>query len=264
MTTALAIRLPELEWAHRASSGALRGLAWVDLRNDPELTPLRQSGGADEGGFRPLRHLRFVTPPVVDGAVAFQKAGRVTAWDGLALLFSKVTWLVEGRRTLWAPGSPVPKLLASMAATFGAEPAIHGNDPENLARLVALLPTWHPHRGTVLRARQLLETCGQAGQLDGALVLGDKASKSDARLADEVFACHDLDWWSHRAAPGAEAAYRITDEFVRFQPEKGEGFPLRREDVLLPWTPTEAVPKDALRLLPPWTNVRLAISTVRS
>lgn len=266
MSSALSPRVPTLEWSHRAAAGELEALSWVDTRLDPRLAPMRQVAKPGKPTrFRARQHLEHLPTPLVEAATDAQSKGRTTAWEGLQLLFAGLEWLVEGRRYLWAPFSPVPRLLATLVETYGVEPAIHRNDPERLSRLAALLPVWHPFRGSVRRARELLDTCDLADQLDGAVGADGESGEGEAPdLRDEVFACHGLHWWDHRSETSSETEYRISGGYLRFQPENGVGFAIRREDVLIHWQPGRPVPHDAIRLLPAWTSVRLAAPTGRN
>ncbi|HMV65219.1 MAG TPA: hypothetical protein PKA64_00115 [Myxococcota bacterium] len=266
MTTALALRVPALEWCHRAGSGELGDLEWVDVRLDPELGAERQVRLADGVlRFRQRALMRDLPGVVSDEAVSAQHGGEVTAWEGLALLLARAEWLVKGRGHLWAPFSPAPRLLATLVETFGVEAPIHRYQPERLARLAALLPTWHPHRGTLARAREVLSTADESASLANAASVdelgGAEASRDLPRLRDEVLVCHSLGFWTHRAEPGAEPVYQISGGLVRFQPRSGPHFALRREDLLFAWSSGSALPHHAVRLLPAWTVIRLSVAT---
>jgi hypothetical protein len=263
VSTSLALRTPQLEWTHQAGAGSLEGLRWVDARLDPQLAELRQvPSGVAPGAmtFRQQSYLRYVPGVVVEAVMAAQAAGRPTAWEGMALLFARVEWLVAVREHIWAPHSPVPLLLATLVETFGVEATIHRNDPERLARLAALLPVWHPHRGTVARAREVLEVCDLGAELAMLADRAEVAAGKGPRLEDEVLAAHHLEWWAMRAEKGVIAEHRIQGGLLRFQPRSGPRFDLLREDVLLAWQPGSSLPHDAVRLLPAWTVVRLAVA----
>jgi hypothetical protein len=266
MSTALSPRVPTLEWSHRAAAGELEKLEWVDTRLDPSLTAMSHSmGEAKSHRFRHMPYLRQVPPVIAQAAVSAQAQGRVSAWEGLQLLFARVEWTIRGRRYLWSPFSPVPRLLASLVEAYGVEAGIHRFDGDRLARLTALLPVWHPFRGTVSRAREVLAACDMEAELAGAVSSdGDAGGAEAPNIADEVFACHRLDWWTHRSSPGCRPEYRITGNFLRFQPEAGGGFALRREDVLIHWQPGRPLPREAIRLLPAWMVIRLAAPTGRT
>lgn len=266
MSTTLAARVPALEWAHQASANELERLEWVDTRLDPELMAMRQSrSGPNDLRFRHMPYLRHVPPVVVEAALEAQAEGRATGWEALVLLFARMEWTIRGRRYLWAPFSPIPRLLATLVETYGVEVGIHRNDPQRLARLTALLPVWHPHRGSVSRAREVLENCDADKDLAGAISAdGDSGGEAAPRLADEVFACHDATWWAHRSTGEADPEYRITAGFLRFQAVDATAFALRREDVLIHWTPGRPLPHHAVRLLPAWMVVRLAAPSGRN
>ncbi len=258
----LALREAEGEWCHQAQAGDLEGVEWVDTRLDPELAEGRQSRGAD-GSWR-FRHravMRTLPPVIGEAAMEAQSEGTPTAWEGLTMVLARAEWLVRSRQHLWAPWSPVPRLLATLVETYGVESAIHRFDPERLSRLAALLPVWHTHRGTLERARELLSKVSDDDPL-AAAASPEQVDLADApRLAHEVMVVHKLSWWQHRAEDGAEASYRIVGGLLRFQPSSGPRFTMQREDVLFAWTPGTGLPHHELRLLPAWTVVRLASST---
>ncbi len=264
MSTALSSRVPELEWSHRASAGELEQLSWVDTRLDPELAEMRLTEEGREGKFRQMPYLRYLPDVVVEAAMAAQKDGRVTGWEAQQLLFARVEWTIRGRRYLWSPYAPVPRLLATLVEAYGVEAAAHRFDPDSLSRLTALLPVWHPFRGSVSRAREVLGACGLEDSLASAMSVDDAAVDDAPELGDEVLACHRLEWWAHRATRGARPEYRIAGNFLRFQPEAGDGFALRKEDVLIQWQPGQSLPRVGIRLLPAWMVVRLAAPTGRN
>lgn len=258
MSRTLAIRLPELEWSYQAGTGALKGVRWVDVSFSDGRPGLRQvSNGSDEPRFRGRRHLGTLPHAVGAAALDAQRRGQPTAWEGLALLLGRVEWLVAARRHLWAPHSPVPSLLASLVEAYGVEPAVHAHEPSRLARLTALLPVWHPHRGTVARAREVLATCDQEQALAQALSSADPKKDLTKALRHEVFQCHASMWWRYRRSGHAVQHLRIDGGYLRFQPPKGVGWELRREDVLMNWDARQPLPRAALRLLPAWTCIRL-------
>lgn len=259
MSTALSPRLPVLEWSHRAAAGELERLTWVDTRLDERLTEMTHATVASEQRFRHVRYLRHQPPVVAEAAEKARRSGRVSAWEGMQLLFAQVEWTIRGRRYLWSPFSPVPKLLASLVEAYGVEAGIHRYERDRLARLTALLPVWHPYRGTVTRAREVLAACEMEGELAGAISSDlEPGDGEPAALVDEVMVCHGIEWWKHRSDAGSTAELRISGNFLRFQPESGAGFSLRREDVLIHWMPGRPLPREAIRLLPAWMVVRLA------
>lgn len=261
MSQALAPRTPALEWCHRAAGEELERLSWVDPRLDPDFSEHRQVRAGSEVQFRARAYLRQLPEPIATATLTAQALRVPTAWEGLALIFARPEWLVAGRRYLWAPQSPEPRLLATLVETFGIEADLHELDRDRLARLAALLPVWHPFRGTLGRAREVLEAVDRGDLLDDASTLEEPARGAATDLQNEVLAVHDLGWWEHRAEPGAEAELRIEGGLVRFQPQSGTTAPrfaLRREDVLINWQAGRGVPILAVRLLPAWTVVRLA------
>lgn len=260
----LAARLPDVEWAHRAAADELDGVNWVELRLDPSLTTMRQTAPPKERPqFRQGSYLRFLPPSIADAALAAQAKGRVTGWEALQLVFARLEWMIRGRRHLWAPYGPVPRLLAGLVEAYGVEREIHKFDPTRLGRLAALLPGWHPYRGTVERAREVLSACDEQDLLDNATG-GTSADAAKVKLRDEIFACRSLAFWSTRADDDSKPEYRITKGYLRFQPARRDGFALKAEDVLIQWQPGRPLPKDAVRLLPAWTVVRLTASTGRN
>ncbi len=281
MSRSLSTRTPELSWAHAAAHGELEGLGWVDLRPDPELADAqlvkaeRVGGRGGERGpqvrYRHRSHLRFLPETYARAAIQAHAKGKTTAWDGLALLFSRADWLVRSRAHLWAPHSPAPRLLATLVQTFGIEAQIHLHQPERLARLCALLPSWYPGRGTLDRARQLLAIC-EEGAVPSEVVAAAPPADAFAwatsvhdrepapaglRLDQEILACRTLSWWEQRGSSATTPFYRITGGLLRFQPADSARFALRAEDVLIGWTPGAPLAHHAVRLLPAWTVFRL-------
>ena len=78
-------------------------------------------------------------------------------------------------------------------------------------------------------------------------------------LRDEVLGVRRAGWWRRRAAHGG-LHLRVQGGLTRFQPD-AEPFPLLRGDLLLPWRPDTPTPSALLRLLPPWTELRLTAPT---
>lgn len=263
----LALREPALEWATRSGSGELEDLGWVAAEVSPELRPLRQFD--DESGRRRFRHYPytlFLPPAVAQAAEQLQRAGHPTAWEGLVLLFARTEWTMASRDYLWTPSSPAPALLGSLVEAFGIEAALHRRDPDTLRRLTALLPSWHPTRGTVARARDVLESCELQHELESVTTLDESGRiPRSPKLDDEVFTCHVALWWQLRRQDRSAPEYRITDGYLRFQPaDDAAKWVLRKEDVLLTWRPGGDVPKAALRLLPSWSVVRLVVGARKS
>lgn len=267
MSTTIALRSPTLEWAHQSAQGELEGLSWVDPSMESDERGMTVvDRGTGKQFFRQSPYLRMVPTSVAEAAQEAAKDGRITAWEAASLMFARAEWLVSSRRYLWAPFSPVPRLLASLVEGFGVEPSIHKNDPERLARLTALLPAWHPHRGTLDRAREVLACCelNESLEATSSMTSGGEAAGQDVDLADEVFVCHDAKWWMLRQEGESTPHYRISDGIMRYQPPEGDRFALRKEDVLIRWTQGQMVPREVLRLLPAWTVVRLSMPTGRN
>jgi hypothetical protein len=254
-----ALRVPELEWAHRSGQNSLSTFGWIDAQLDETLTEYAQS--TDEGPEPTFRHRQYVAalpPSVARAAITSQQLGLVTGWEVLQLLFARSEFLVSGRRYLWSAQSPVPARLSWLAATFGVEPALHRFQPTRLTRLVGLLPVWHRHRGTVARAIEVLAACDQEtafGQWATRDVHGPRPESP--AIGDEVFAARSASWWIARRQGEAAGAYKISGGYLRFQPEGDCGFELLREDALIAWRPGQPLPHDALRVLPAWCSLRL-------
>ena len=251
-------REPVLEWALRSASGSLEGLDWVEATIEPDAPAYRVVATEDgEDRFRQVPAARFLPPNLARAARAAQDQGEATAQEGLLLVFAEAEWLFRSLGLLWAPYSPAPQLLASLVESYGIDPALHGGDSEHLASLVALLPRWHPHRGSPERAALVLEACGEGAQADGAQAGGQRPGCEPDGLRDEAFVCRGYEFWRCRASE-ASPEYVIRGGVMRFQPREGAAFPLRREDVLIPWRAGSDAPRHLIRLLPAWTVVRLA------
>ncbi len=251
----LGLRLPEVEWSYRANAGELHGLDWVDTRLDPALPPARAVGENGTTRFRHFPHLAVAPPYVVEDTLIAQGRGRPTAWEGLALLFSRVGWTVSSRGLLWAPYSAYPGVLSKMVEAFGVERAMHRFDPENLSRLAAMLPSWYPSRGRLDAATQVLGACGVAGE--GNTTWGQDTQPPDDAVREEVLCCHTAEWWRARTPDGGKPAYRISGGLLRFQPEEGEAFGMRREDFLVVLPEKGGLSLALHRLLPAWAAVRI-------
>ena len=256
----LALRTPALEWAHRAASGEMDGLSWVSTDIHPEFVPYRQFDENEQRRFRHRPFSRWQPPALVDAAVQAQRAGVPTAWEAMLLVFARTEWLMKSREYLWTPHSPQPQLLGTLVESFGVDASLHARNSDVLRRLTALLPTWHPYRGTVERAREVLDICGMSDQLAKATTQAESGIiPAQPGLEGEVMACHVSRWWALRRQPDSSMALRIEDGLVRFQAEDdAQKWVLRREDVLVEWAAGTTLPRQALRLLPAWSVVRLA------
>jgi hypothetical protein len=259
----LALREPTLEWAYRSGSGLCVGLGWVDATIHPDFWPLRQLDVEGRRQFRHYPYSHFLPRVLTESMMAAQADNRPTAWEAMLLVFARTEWLMASLEYLWTPFSPTPALLASLVETYGVEPAIHRRDPDYLRRLTALLPTWHPYRGTVARARDVLRCCDREDQLASAATLAESGPiPSSPGLAEEAFVCHVGSWWRLREQPKSRPEYRITGGVVRFQPVADEQkWVLRKEDVLIELKSDADLPRAALRLLPAWAAVRVVVPT---
>lgn len=261
MSERIAEREPILEWAQRSAAGDLEGLDWVDADLDPSRPAFIQR--EDVEGRRTFHHLpytAFLPPSVAEAAVEAQRRGRATLHEALALIYARQEWLIASRDHMWSPLSAVPGLLAQMVEAFGIGPELHCHRPDVLARLTAILPRWHPRRGTVEKALEVVEAAEDEGDepLCVAYVDEDGEDPDFPSLRDEVFRCRDDEWWRRRRQDGAAAHYQIADGLLRFQPAKGPAFVLQREDVLVEWDPERTLPRNLMRLLPAWAELRLA------
>jgi hypothetical protein len=240
------LRVPILEWARRSATGRLHRLGWVDLTLDDGVRPFSLVSAGDDGDatFRSVPYGLFLPPPMVDAAIAAQERGEPTALEGLLLLFARPEWLVATRGLFWMPTGPLPALLAPLVEAYGADAQVHLRRPERLARLLAHLPRWYPHRGDAVAALRLLES---------AVDETPPVRVGEDRGADEVFACRSAAWWAAR--DGGHEALRVEGGVVRLA---AAGRPeARTEDVTLTWSPDRPFPATLLRFLPAWATVRL-------
>ncbi len=259
MSRDLATRVADLEWAHRQAAGTLKGLEWVDSNLDPNIPAFTQIGDASERQFSHLPYAVFLPTVMTNAAIQAQQNGQAPMQEALVLLFARMEWLVANRKRMWSPLSPLPKMLATLVEAFGVDQDLHREDPEILARLAAQLPQWHPWRGTVERAREVLESTGDLPQAEGTYTLGADGP-TPTIIRDEVFMCHSETWWDERTVPDSAPAYRIESGVVKFQHnESTKQVPLRCEDLLLEWRPERPLPRQLLRLLPTWVVVRLVL-----
>ncbi|MDP2313220.1 MAG: hypothetical protein Q8P41_09970 [Pseudomonadota bacterium] len=122
------------------------------------------------------------------------------------------------------------------------------------------------------RVEEIAALTAAVGELDAAVrTLGGLRTSTSAvpavsspvaELRHEVLACWPTRWWRARwQADRQLEPPRIEGRAVKFQ---GTGIrnklPLRRTDVLLDWHPDKRIPLATVRLLPPWTVLRLALA----
>lgn len=255
-------RLPVLEWCHRAASGGVGELGWVDttLEVNREIYRVTES---DSGAvqFQHLPYAGFQPPSMLDAERVAAARGTVTLQECLLLLFARLEWSIAARGRLWTELSFHPAQLAALVEAYGVEPSVHRGDPEVLARLVALLPSWFPSRGTVAAARRLLAAAEPDEPPDTRCRAED--GPTPAVLHHELFACHSLAYWEERWTDGTAVELRIEQGVVLFQPDLPTVV-LRREDLAVAWRPGQPLLSALLRLMPPWTVVRpyLAVESV--
>lgn len=244
-------RDPVTEWVQQAAVGKVRPekLTWVN----PELTAPQDYHQNEKGFSHPDWHHRL-PPAMLQAAAETQADGVPTLLEGLLYLMAWMDWSVEARDYLWSPLGWQPELLAQLAEAYGVDPAVHGGDPERLARLVARLGRWFPLRGHLDRSLELLkEVRGHAleNRYEDHRSLPDA---NDAPLQQEVLACHDDHWWAQRG--NAPHHLRIQNGWLRFQPTEN-GYPLSPEDVLAVLHPDTAPNEALLRLLPAGACIRV-------
>ncbi len=262
MSERLASGVPTLDWSQAAAAGELEGLAWVDTDDATGRPAFRQrEDGEGRRRFRHLPYTAFLPGSVRRAARRAQQAGRTTAHEALLLVFAEAEWRIAARRWLWSPLSSAPRLLASLVEAYGIDPDLHRHDPEVLARLVALLPAWYPLRGTVERALVLLRVARSEDRGTPMATLRDDGPRpAEPPLRDEVFACRSGEWWRRRGSSSVRPEYRIEAGWLRFQPREGDdAYVLQQEDVLIEWRPGREVPRNLMRLLPVWSDFRLAV-----
>jgi hypothetical protein len=240
-------RAPQLEWSHRSARGELPDLGWVDATVEVHRSLYRAVAGEDAPlRFQSIPYSLFAPPLMTEAAAEAQTAGRATLQEALLLLYARPEWIIANRGRLWTPTTPIPAVLIRLCAAYGVAPELHRADPEVLLRLVALLPSWFPRRGSLPAARQVLE----AARLEAE---GAAHAAEAPDLRGEILCCHSAAWWEARAAKGARPALRIQAGLVLFQPPSG-GWPLRKEDVALPIATAAAGLLS--RLTPPWAVLR--------
>ncbi len=237
-----------LAWVRQRAADASPGLDWVDLSLDP--TRERFSQGPD--GFHPVAYTRFLPTAVVEAAKAARDKGEPTLLEGIQLVFAEQEWMIETRALLWAPDSPAPALLRHIVEAHGIDAGLHRADPARLQRLAERLPAWYARRGEAGAALELLRSA-----LDDAPA--EHIAPPD-RLPDEVFACRSAEWWAARGAGRAQIELQIQGGWMRFQPHQGPQVGLRREDLLIAWTPGQPLHRGLLRLLPVWCCHRVTVA----
>lgn len=249
----LLARLPTLEWCHRTAAGQHADLAWVDGTVEVH----RETFGAVETPegvrFQHVPYAGFQPPSMLEAQQQAQARGAPTLQEALLLLFARAEWLVATRERWWTPLTPTPASLAPLVEVYGIERALHRSDAAALARLVALLPSWYPGRGTVAAAERVLVAL-ESGPLPEVRSL-QQDGPAPACLVDEVFVCRSVEFWEARWTDGASTSLRIQGGVLLFQAET-PGVVLRREDVAIAWSPTEPANAALARLLPPWTLFR--------
>jgi hypothetical protein len=250
---------------HSKASGRLRGFGWVDrtlLRKDRPFQLVDGEDGVDR--YRHIPYGFFLPPTLANASIAAQKRGEPTVLEGYLMVFAWVEWLVASKALLWAPTTPTPALLSVLVEAFGIGTEIHRNSPERLSRLAARLPSWYAHRGTIERAKQILEeTVGLDLGVD--LLHCDTHGERPETLSSEVFACRSAEWWARRAESGAghipssekKSPMRIGDGLLRYQEEGDEPFGLTHEDIAVSIEKGRDFPAVLLRVLPLWASIRI-------
>lgn len=260
--SALRARTAELEWARRAAADELPGTDWVEVggvRGDPPYSAVERDG---ELRFRHIPYGAFVPERVADASRAAREAGELGLLETLERIFARPEWLVYCRRLFWTPLSPVPALLTRLVEAHGIGPEVHGRDPKRLARLAALLRGWFPRRGQLEAALALLERGAETPVADRCARVEDDAPLPPA--PDEVLACRDAGWWRARQEVGTTSELRIEGGYLRFQPQIGAGWALLPEDVAVQdWNPDRPLSQALIRLIPPWSCLRLAAPAAR-
>ena len=248
----LKVRIAQLDWSLLSSTDQLEKLNWVDSQIQFSHQPFIEKDQLY--AHRPYGY--FLPPAMVEAAQQAQEYGEPTVLEGLLLLNARIEWLIETRKYLWSPLSPIPKLLDSLADAFGVGSELHLNKPDVLLRLAAVLPKWYPHRGTVQRARFLIEnTIGTPLN-----VTTQQDNEKPMALDNEVMMCRSVTWWRHRISKRSRSPkMRIKDGILQFQPDGGESFPALVEDTVVEWCKGEEFPVQLTRLLPPYGSIRLII-----
>lgn len=248
------------------AAGRMRGLGWADgtiARRHPPFQRVDSPDGVER--FQHIPYGYFLPPLMVTAAQESQQRGEPTVLESNLLLFAWVEWLIATRGKLWSANSPMPELLAVLVEAFGIEAELHREDPAKLMRLVARLPTWYPHRGSIERALQLLEeTLGLTLPITAVSEDSEQPLGQALTVEEEVLSCRGADWWQQRRSEGAahvrsagQSAMRIQDGMLRFQSMEQDVFPLVREDILVSCSPNEPFPTVLTRVLPAWVSLRV-------
>ncbi len=252
-------RLPHLEWCHRTAAGQHADLAWVDATLELHADTYRAVAGEDGVvRFQHFPYAAFTPPAMFEEAAAAQRRGEATLQEGLLLLFARVEWLIVSREQLWTSLTPAPYVLAALVEAYGVGPEVHGHHDEVLARLAALLPDWYPSRGTVAAARRVL-ACAEMERDAEHVYTIDDAGPTPPVLAGEVLVCRSLAFWAARVGDTGETVHRIENGVLLFQTPTPR-FELRREDIVVAWSPGRHLSGELLRLLPPWTVLRPVVN----
>ncbi len=259
----LNLKVAPLKWACESSQGELNKLEWVDSRIYPQQTSFRLTKREGKHTYRHRPYGSYLPKSMHRAAIKAQENGEPTVLEGILLLFARMEWLTSSRRYFWSPMSPVPELLAILVEAFGVGNEIHRNNGEVLSRLTARLPTWMPTRGTVASARSLLsETVGEKLTIETSQVDKEGNTPLQPDIVNEVFACHEVDWWRRRISirdgEPQKLDLRLESGFLGFQSTE-RPMPLHREDVLVGWKVSEKFPSNLLRLLPAWICLRVVI-----
>lgn len=251
-------RTGDLEWAMRVSRGEAPGLLWADADLAQEGEPhrvVRSPSGAPL--FHAYPYHLLLPPPMLEAAVDSQQSGHPPLEEGILLTFAWPDWFVQTRRLLWGGLTPVPRILAWLAESYGFSGELHRNDPERLARIVVRLPTFFPTRGQLSGAIEILEaTTGEP--VTGTWLQSDSAAASPDLLRQEALPCRPDTWWAERSGGAAPPEYRFEGGFLRFQPRVAPPWALRREDILWGWQASVPPRPELFRLLPAWISVRVA------
>lgn len=229
-----AARLPPLEWALRARSGAL---------DSPGRAPERLDapGEIDPSLGALPRPFHDDCPAALRDAVAGQPAA--TLQHALALLFERAERQTGSLPWWWSCASPSPMALAALTRTFGLDDALHGFDPARLARLFVLLPIWRKRRGDLEFARELLERLEHVDDADWLADWRDGGAAAPVCVRISRRGAWTIGARSPRIAQGL---------LVRERQDESNALHLC-------WVDGATPPARALRLLPAWMEVELQL-----